>query len=70
VQVGDRRGEHGHQLLFLLAQVVGEQRPNFGRDLEQAIVEEIGCRARDRHDFLKARLNQLDLLRRHGTLHG
>jgi hypothetical protein len=41
VQSPDRGGDHRHQLAFLLAQIVGKERPHLRGDLEQAIVEQV-----------------------------
>ena len=61
VSDGDGGAQHRHQFDLLVLEIGRKQRPCLGRDLEQPVVEEIGGRAGDRHHFLEARLDQVDL---------
>ena len=71
VEVGEARddgAQHRHQLLLLLGEIGGEHRAQRRRDLEQAIVEEVGGGGGDRGHLGEARLHELDLGRVHGDL--
>src|SRR5208283_5180965 len=48
MEVGDNSGEHGHQFLLLRDEVVPKQRTYFRRNLEQAVVEQVGGDAGNR----------------------
>jgi hypothetical protein len=53
VKVRHRSAEHLHQLLLLLRQIIGKQRPHVRRDREQPVIEEIGGRVGDGRDSAK-----------------
>ena len=65
VEIAHRRGEHAHQLLFLLRQVVRKKPADLWRDGEEAVVEDVGRLRGDGLDQLEALLHELHLFRRH-----
>jgi len=62
VEAGHGKGQGGHELDLLLAQVSPEHVPQGGVELEQAGVEQVGGDAGDGLDILKAGLDESDLL--------
>ena len=58
VQAADRRGDHRHQLGLLVLQILGKHRTQLRRDLEQAVVEQVGGGVLDRQNLREARAHQ------------
>ena len=67
VRVGASQPKHGREPL-LLGCVLREQPPHVRRDPEQAIIEQVGCRSRDRLHLGEAVLHELHLRGHHRLL--